>query len=104
MYFTLYFVGGLAREWVNNILLKLLDPSYGLVQLTANQLSIQPSPLATLVPQFQELMVLVGRVIGYVILTIFLKEASITHFFIGYYKRAAFRRAFFQTIFKAGVR
>ena len=49
---SLILSGGLRREFYSLIAKELFDPQFGLFRLSENKLSIQPNPLASIVPNY----------------------------------------------------
>ena len=58
--------GGLTNEWVSLVMKNLLDPRTGLFEVSANRISLQPSPVSAVVPNNLKYYRLVGRMIAYV--------------------------------------
>jgi len=56
--------GGLTREWLTLLGKELFDPNSGLFRLAENKISIQPSPLAKLVPSHSKYLEFAGLMIG----------------------------------------
>ena len=59
-----YDAGGLTREWTNLVFNEILNPDYGLFELSANKITLQPSSKAFLLPNYLTHLRYIGRLIA----------------------------------------
>ncbi|KRX10837.1 HECT-domain-containing protein [Pseudocohnilembus persalinus] len=74
--------GGLQREWFNLFFKEAFDPKFGLFQVSANKVTVQPSPLAKVVPNYQLYFRIIGRLVGKVIYDKMEVEVNFTRSFL----------------------
>ncbi|KRX06241.1 HECT-domain-containing protein [Pseudocohnilembus persalinus] len=74
--------GGLRSEWLSILGQEVFNPNFGLFQKSANGRSIQPSPLAFLVPDYLKYFRYLGRLVGKALIQNWTIEVSFTKNFL----------------------
>ncbi|KRX10841.1 HECT-domain-containing protein [Pseudocohnilembus persalinus] len=74
--------GGPRREWINLMLKEAFDPKYGLFKVSANKITVQPSPLSKIIPNYQMIFRILGRLIGKILHDGMEVEVSLTKSFL----------------------
>lgn len=74
--------GGLRNEWLSILSREVFHPNFGLFVLATNGVSVQPSPLAFLVPDCLTHFRFLGRLLGKSLISEWTLEVSFTKSFL----------------------
>lgn len=72
----------MRNEWVTLVMKEVTNPDYGLFQISANNISIQPNPLSYIIPNHLLHFRFIGRLVAYSIIKDLPLEINLTKSFL----------------------